>query len=371
MGVSLDELIQKFNLPIPDHIKVDVDGFEHKVIYGAKNLLLKSQLKSICIELNTNLPEHNEIISHLNLIGFFCMSSQVNKSMRQTGPFKGCSEFIFQRSLSYSPTVATALGRGGYPNEPFAKVPSFLAEHCSAFRHAAQRLIDQPISNSPFPNLFVEDIFPQKYFENIRSYFPGTTQMATLASQGRVSPIDENKSKNGCLKRFATQFTKKQFNVLDDSQKLFWLGFNELLTAPFFINILLSKFDKWLSPRLLNSPNTPNIHSDSLLIRDLSSYEIGPHTDHPQRLISLLFYMPDDDSFIKYGTSLYTPKQEGFICEGGPHYKVDAFNNVGTVPFKPNSLFLFCKTNWSFHGVEKINEPFVERKLIINNLRVE
>lgn len=49
-GVSLDMLCYEFNFPIPNHLKIDVDGNELKILEGAKKLLQDVRLKTICIE---------------------------------------------------------------------------------------------------------------------------------------------------------------------------------------------------------------------------------------------------------------------------------------------------------------------------------
>ena len=46
--MKLDDLIEYGNMPVPTRIKIDVDGFEHKVIEGAKKTLNNPSLKSLC-----------------------------------------------------------------------------------------------------------------------------------------------------------------------------------------------------------------------------------------------------------------------------------------------------------------------------------
>ena len=50
-GVSIDSLVFKYKLGVPDHIKIDVDGHETSVINGAKKLLMTGKVKSWIIEL--------------------------------------------------------------------------------------------------------------------------------------------------------------------------------------------------------------------------------------------------------------------------------------------------------------------------------
>jgi hypothetical protein len=80
--------------------------------------------------------------------------------------------------------------------------------------------------------------------------------------------------------------------------------------------------------------------------------------------------MPEDDRLRELGTSIYAPKEAGFTCWGGPHYPHAKFDRVATVEFLPNRLLLFPKTERSFHGVEEITRPDVQRRLLIDNVRL-
>jgi FkbM family methyltransferase len=94
---QLDTLIETNKLPIPDYIKIDVDGFEHKVIEGAKETLKSKKIKSIIIELNPHLKEHLATVEFLTDLGFKFSQDQVDKAARKDGPFIGMSEYVFRR----------------------------------------------------------------------------------------------------------------------------------------------------------------------------------------------------------------------------------------------------------------------------------
>lgn len=55
LGMSADEAMQKFRLPQPDYIKIDVDGIEHLILRGATAVL--SSVKSVLIEVNDSFEE--------------------------------------------------------------------------------------------------------------------------------------------------------------------------------------------------------------------------------------------------------------------------------------------------------------------------
>ncbi len=66
--MTLDDIIDTFNLPIPTKIKIDVDTNELKVIKGLVKYLNK--ITEICIELDSSFDEHVKVINILQDNGF-------------------------------------------------------------------------------------------------------------------------------------------------------------------------------------------------------------------------------------------------------------------------------------------------------------
>lgn len=95
--MTLDNITKAYNLPRPTHIKIDVDGLEHLVIAGAVEAITDKTLKSILIELNTNLADHQDIITKLMRNGFTYSEEQISLVTKKTGWNKGLAEFIFTR----------------------------------------------------------------------------------------------------------------------------------------------------------------------------------------------------------------------------------------------------------------------------------
>jgi FkbM family methyltransferase len=97
VAARLDDLVAAGVVPQPDHIKIDVDGFEPKVVAGAARTLKDPGLKSLLIETNQNLPDHMEMVSELVALGFSFDPVQVAAAERKDGIFKGVAEYVFQR----------------------------------------------------------------------------------------------------------------------------------------------------------------------------------------------------------------------------------------------------------------------------------
>jgi FkbM family methyltransferase len=94
---TLDELVADGAVPVPTHIKIDVDGFEHKVVAGARRTLVNPAVRSVLIETNQNLADHMEMVRELNTMGLMHDRAQVQRAERKEGTFKGVAEHVFRR----------------------------------------------------------------------------------------------------------------------------------------------------------------------------------------------------------------------------------------------------------------------------------
>ncbi len=57
VGLSIDELVERFGVPAPNRLKIDVDGAEEQIIAGAAATLANPRLKSVSVELDDSRPE--------------------------------------------------------------------------------------------------------------------------------------------------------------------------------------------------------------------------------------------------------------------------------------------------------------------------
>jgi len=97
VAVTLDEMVERGAVPVPQHVKIDVDGLEHKVIAGARQTLANAAVRSVLIEINTNLDEHWELVDIMLGLGFDYSQEQVARAQRSEGTFKGVGNYVFHR----------------------------------------------------------------------------------------------------------------------------------------------------------------------------------------------------------------------------------------------------------------------------------
>ncbi len=72
-STTLDSIVKKENLPLPDFLKIDTQGSELDILRGSKKSISKCSLIYLecpIIEYNLKAPKLNEYIDYLNLIDF-------------------------------------------------------------------------------------------------------------------------------------------------------------------------------------------------------------------------------------------------------------------------------------------------------------
>lgn len=69
ISYRIDDLIGQFEVPVPNHIKIDVDGIELSVLKGAEKTLTNPSLRSVLVELEQGESERS-IAAFLNEKGF-------------------------------------------------------------------------------------------------------------------------------------------------------------------------------------------------------------------------------------------------------------------------------------------------------------
>jgi hypothetical protein len=228
--------------------------------------------------------------------------------------------------------------------------------------HVLRRIAAAPILEQPFTHCVIDGIFPQHLYESIIDSWPEEPSWQALGESGRVS-------KDSYAERKVVLMTEVDLARLDPARREFWQQqIASWLMGPKLRAALLAKFHDALARGAFGASPEQTL-GDALIVSDRTNYAIGPHTDAPHRVVSLLFYLPEDATFRRFGTSLYVPKDRAFRCAGGPHHPFEKFQRATTVEFLPNRLVLFPKSDRCFHGVERVDLQGIERRLLIFNLR--
>jgi hypothetical protein len=230
----------------------------------------------------------------------------------------------------------------------------------SVEQHTLYQIANAPLREHPFPHILVRDVFEPALYRRM---------MENLLPPALMRPIKEERpvGKKYPDERYVYTLAQDKIDALPQPYRGFWDELSRwLLDSPFAVT-LFNKFGAFIHQRF-GDPQ-PGFYNEALLVDDRVRYALGPHTDTPSKVITLLFYLPANDSHAHLGTSIYTPRDPSFRCPGNRHHAFELFDRVVTMPYLPNTLFAFVKTDNSFHGVEPIRDRDYRRHLLLYDVK--
>lgn len=80
-GYRLDDLVAEGRIETPNHIKIDVDGAEHRIIAGMRRTLADPNLKSIRLEIRLDDPRNAAALDTIRRHGFECAVDDDSKNL--------------------------------------------------------------------------------------------------------------------------------------------------------------------------------------------------------------------------------------------------------------------------------------------------
>jgi|JI10StandDraft_1071094.scaffolds.fasta_scaffold157988_3 hypothetical protein len=231
--------------------------------------------------------------------------------------------------------------------------------------HLIYQIANTQIRNYPFAHIYVPNVFPDGFYAELRKNLPTNDGYTALAETGRVG----TGYSRARLSLFPTDLDKAN---IPPAQRDFWRRVFDTLGDGEFVTAVFERFRPFIERRFAKPDGSRpglKVKHETFLMRDLDTYSLGPHTDSPAKLVSMLFYLPEDDSASELGTALYVPKDRGFTSEGGPHLDFAEFDHVYTVPYAPNVVASFPKTLACFHGVEPVKGANKQRDILFFDLK--
>jgi hypothetical protein len=227
----------------------------------------------------------------------------------------------------------------------------------AVLEHVINQIANATVIKDPYPHFYVDQLFPEDFYQEILLNLPDSSSYLGMGDTGKVDPRTYQE-------RLVLPITQPEIERASFTELFFWSKFSLAINSDAWISMLMEKFNDPIKSRFQKHLDHVKFSSFAELVRDKSNYFIGPHTDHPTRVITLLFYFPKTIDHAHLGTSVYKPKDPSFTCEGFSHHPLKDFDKIHTASFIPNSLFGFFKSDSSFHGVEPIKDQNIERNLM-------
>ena len=213
------------------------------------------------------------------------------------------------------------------------------------------------IQLSPFPHFQVENIWPEDIYNGFHEFNPLDQR------KGLAKPWLQKHSANNPHYKI-----RKQIDLYEvikarnkDPDVQYWNIIHEALFKDnWYARLIGDHFKTYFAtqygPLMDEQGSWANkIVQEWFVQRHDKGYFIGPHTDRHDRVFTNIFSLPKDTGYEHLGTSLWKAKP-GDLSYGGKHFGFKGFEKVAQMDYKPNQLFVFFKSRWAFHAVEKFQE---------------
>jgi len=229
------------------------------------------------------------------------------------------------------------------------------------------KILNSKINNYPFFHCETKNILPKKLFDLTIINFPKQDEFISHTSSDAVI-IDKKDKSSSHPYDFRNQIfltRPDDMSRIKSPRYAFWEFFMKILCSPIVIKSFLKLYKNQVKQRFGDNLKNISFYPNIMLLHDKANYSLGPHTDIEHKVLSALIYLSSDkENSDSYGTSIYVPKTENFVCDGKKHHEHKDFYKIYTAEFINNNSFSFFRTNNSFHGVETVPNKPIERKLL-------
>lgn len=240
-----------------------------------------------------------------------------------------------------------------------------LNQHSEIRSHILGRIAEAPISDFPFSNITVETVLPPHVYGELRTALLPSERMVRYEAPHQF--------------RYFYNLDKAGVEALSEEERRVLEPIADALRSEAFIVALLEKFH----PRVANQAGHRPALIDKatvgdrivlvprlMLTRDSEDFLLKPHTDAATKVLTLLFYIPNEKSRADWGTEYYLPKDRDLRSFKSVHFDRGDFDLHERATFEPNSMVCFVKSDASFHGVDARGLNDAQRDLVILNIEL-
>tara|TARA_B100000965_G_scaffold403013_1_gene430229 strand:- start:492 stop:1187 length:696 start_codon:yes stop_codon:yes gene_type:complete len=186
-----------------------------------------------------------------------------------------------------------------------------------------EKIDNASIQNNPFEHFEIRSFLPDHIYDDFIHQLPETQHYTPLMHKKTLV--------NGQPTRYEIALNRIPQNN-GSTKKIV-----DFFYSSTFKDAVLKKFDVAIQVQ-------PYPH----LYRDLSGFQLPPHTDIPEKTITFGFYLPKDDRFEASGLDLF--EQAG-----------SSFSPIKKIKYLPNTAFAFLRSGKSWHGASHKPECIYER----------
>ena len=190
---------------------------------------------------------------------------------------------------------------------------------------------------TPFPHLQLMGIFPDDVFHRLITSFPTARDFA------RTNEIS-GRNTYGAAKLQQMSLCENSFGALSDSDHRFWSTLRATISSIPFKNAIFAKFASSLCQRFkLNLHEVLQIpaYARGRIHSETQGFRIAPHRDTVDKIVTMQFALPPNDSLEGSGTEFYELSLNPFHYLREPR----GFTISKSMPFLPNRAYAVSVPN--------------------------
>ncbi len=222
---------------------------------------------------------------------------------------------------------------------PFAEslVDAFVAAVEGATAHA-----------TPFHHITFRHCFPDDCYRRILEAMPSADDYRPMSGRSKGNDLHDGKPT-----RVKIDLFPEYVRALPQRRRAVWGDVGRALCAPRLQAAFVERLAPGLERRFGPDYAKVDLFPIPVLTRDITGYHIAPHTDTHWKGITVLLFLPRDESIKHVGTVVHARAPDGSL------------QRTGQVDFAPNTGFAFAVGDDTWHSVDPVGPEVATRDLII------
>jgi hypothetical protein len=222
--------------------------------------------------------------------------------------------------------------------------------------HGRDSILAGAYFDRPYPHLLFKKFFPGDVYRELIGHWPD---------------IDRYVDLNGARTRKQFTLHDRSVNAGDAERTALWRAVSDAVSAPEIESAMRERLRRGLEIRSKGSGEgwPVPMYPQPVLYADFEGYAIKPHADTRRKVITMMIYMPDDDSQPELGTAVYKISPKGVFA-----WKTYGLVKEKTFPFLSNSGAAFVVIHpahsffhASWHGRDAISLKSAKPRMTLLN----
>ena len=202
--------------------------------------------------------------------------------------------------------------------------------------------------DAPYHHIEFGPFFPADTYRQILATLPQASDYRPMSGRS----VDSNRA-DGSPTRVKIDLFPEYTRWLPRDKRAVWEPIGRALCSEALKEAFVRRLAPGLERRFGAEYADAGFFPIPVLTRDIAGYHIAPHTDTHWKGITVLIYLPPDESMTHIGTVINTRNADG------------SFNSVARGRFAPNSGFAFAVGDNTWHSVDPVGPEVKTRDLII------